>query len=337
MTWKIYRLEGGLGDHGTRWDALNEVLFAANPYFDSLFVGPLIRHFGTGAERLCVHGDDGDTDGMLIVTPRRKGLWSLFVPPQAQIAPILCADATNLRKLLPRLGLGTLGLECLCQDPGATPLAQSLTLPTQVKNHARTINVDLSTTFEAYWSGRSSNLRKSVGRRARRAKDEGIELRLQCIENADEMAGAVERFSALEAAGWKGGLGTAVNMRESQGKFYVDVMTGFAKAGRASVYELYFNEDLAATQLAIASARMLVFLKTSYDERKANLAPGRLLSQLVLEREFMRQRAKTVEFYTHASDEQAAWATGERWVQHHLVLRNAVVAKAYELKERLRL
>ena len=336
MTWRIHGLESDLGAHKVRWDALNAELFGANPYYDTRFIRPLLKHFGTGDERLCIHTTGADIDAMLIAWPSRFPLWSLFVPGQAQIAPILARDGALLQGLLRSAGPLVLGLECPCQDPLSSPLTNlSSTAPVVASNHARTISVALGSTFEAYWSARSRDLRKSVSRRMRRVNDAGFSTRLKHITDASEMQDAVRRFGVLESSGWKGRTGTAVHMDNAQGRFYTDVLSGFASTGCASVYELYFGADLAAMQLAIRSSSMLVLLKTSYDERHAALAPGRLLLHQLLEQEFARAEVRTVEFYTNAGDEQAAWATDERWIRHYLVLRNSLVHDLYRVRERL--
>jgi hypothetical protein len=337
MAWQIHQLAGHLGTYRKQWDALNAELFAAHPYYDSLFIEPLLKHFADGRERLCVHERNGVVDAMLIVTRLKRGVWSLFVPEQAQIAPILARHPADLRQLLSRLGRFTLGLECSYQDPENSPLSDSTSgLSMNVADHSRTIRVRIDSSFEAYWNARSSNLRKSIKRRARRVKDSGFTTHLACLEESAAMREAVERFGVLESAGWKGKDGTAVSIDNAQGQFYLDVMTGFAAAGRASVYALYFNDDVVAMQLALLSPGMLLLLKTSYDESRASFGPGRLLHYQLLEHEFARRRVGTVEFYTNADNDQAAWATHERPIRQYLVFRNRLIAAAYQVRKRMR-
>lgn len=334
MSWEIHRLQGSLGEHRAAWDALNAELHGGNPYFASRFIDPLLKHFSSGNELLCVNERSGRIGSMLIVKPNRSGKWSLFVPAQAQVAPIFSVQPNDLASLLSRLSWRALALECPCQDPEHSPLDQLTAQPTQVVPHAHTICVRLDTSFDDYWRARSANLRKATARRERRVQDAGFQMRLEHLTDPASMHGAVERFGSLESSGWKGASGTAVHINNLQGKFYCDVLSAFASGGQASVYELYFNETLVAMQIALASKDMLVLLKTAYDESQSKLSPGRLLLRRVLEEEFRLRRAKSVEFYTDANADQVTWATHERWINNCLIFRNKLVHAAFKLKAR---
>jgi len=149
------------------------------------------------------------------------------------------------------------------------------------------------------------------------------------------MQSAIARFGEMESAGWKGRSGSAVHAGNVQGRFYGDVLRRFAESGRATVYELYFNDDLVAMQLCISSPGMLLLLKTTYDERQSALSPGRLLLYALLEREFSDKRLREVEFYTNADSEQLAWATHDRWISHYLLFRNRFALLAYQRLKQL--
>ena len=53
--WEIISLEGSLGPHTPAWDALNQRFFRGNPMLHSRFVDPLLKYFGDGTEKLCIH------------------------------------------------------------------------------------------------------------------------------------------------------------------------------------------------------------------------------------------------------------------------------------------
>ncbi|MBA4152676.1 MAG: hypothetical protein C0509_08945 [Acinetobacter sp.] len=150
------------------------------------------------------------------------------------------------------------------------------------------------------------------------------------------MQSVIARFGEMESAGWKGLNGSAVHADNVQGHFYAEVMRRFAERGRATVYELYFNDALVAMQLCIASPGMLVLLKTTYDESQASFSPGRLLLHALLEKEFAEKRVGEIEFYTNADSEQLAWATHERWINHYLLFRNRMVRMVYQVLKLLK-
>ncbi len=95
-------------------------------------------------------------------------------------------------------------------------------------------------------------------------------IRIGQVTKLEEMKVAITRFGIMEMMGWKGTGGTAVHSDNVQGHFYIDVMRNFAKRGKASIYELYFNDILVAMQLCIASPNMLILLKTTYNESQSS-------------------------------------------------------------------
>lgn len=57
---------------------------------------------------------------------------------------------------------------------------------------------------------------------------------------------------------------------------------------------------------------IFIILKTSYDETLKSFAPGRLLLAEVIEYVIANNIAATIDFYTHATEEQIEWATDIR-------------------------
>lgn len=328
--WEFHPVKQGLGPHKADWDRLNAALCGSNPYFDSRFIDNLLKHFADGDERLCVHESAGNIDGMLIVKPQAWGVWTLFLPAQAQIGALLVKDArllADLPKALPGIAWS---LECLCQDPlydrfkflrGELPLISM--------DHACTMGIRVDGRFEDYWQTRPRKLRHNMNRYFRRLHSAGLPLRLVHLDSAADMSSAVERYGRLESDGWKGRQGTAVHISNAQGRFYRDLLTDFALRGKASVYELYLGDTLAAMRLCVVSDGMMLMLKTAYDERYAEYAPGRLLLHTLLAHEFGQHRVDAIEFYTNANRDQAAWATHTRMIRHVQIFRSPAIKAAY--------
>ena len=87
--WTIHRLDRALGEYAPAWDELRARLFGDNPMLDSRFVDALLRHFGDGTERLCIFQTGGMSQAMCILRPSGPGIWSTFLPAQADIGPVL--------------------------------------------------------------------------------------------------------------------------------------------------------------------------------------------------------------------------------------------------------
>lgn len=53
--------------YAKEWDWLSQNVFSRDPYFDSRFVGPVLKCFASGHERLCAQLTDGSISRALIV------------------------------------------------------------------------------------------------------------------------------------------------------------------------------------------------------------------------------------------------------------------------------
>jgi CelD/BcsL family acetyltransferase involved in cellulose biosynthesis len=330
-TWSLHAIDGSLGEHAAAWDRLNRQLTQGLPTLDSRFIDPMLRHFGTGREVLCVLERTGEPAAMCILTRRSAAVWAAFMPSQAQIGPLLLYRIEDAGSLVRSLPWPTQRVELLGCDPALMPLGAAGIDTGESLPQALTMNIDTTGSFEAYWNGRSKNLRKNMRRYANRAEQDGLRIEHRLIRGAAEVTAAVERYATLEAAGWKAGQGTAITRDNEQGRFYRDSLGRFAADGAAEVHELWFNDRLAASRLIVVGAGSLVILKTTYDESLAAYAPGRLLLQHVLQDAFARHPGKSVEFYTDATEEQLAWATGSRRIEHRTAHRSRAAATLYRV------
>lgn len=329
--WTVNPLEGGLGIYKEAWDKLNAELYASNPYFDSNFTEPMLTYFATGKERLCVYRKGTEIDGLVIVSPDHQAKWSLFMADQVQITPLLLRYPESLQNLLFSLPGFSLGLDIPCQDPTHSPLPGELHgLLSNPNPHAHTISVSLDGNFKEYLASRSKGFRYNIKKHFKKVKEAGIAIRIEQVTESKEMKAAISRFGNIEMKSWKEAIGTAMHSDNVQGRFYTDVMRNFAEMGKASAFELYFDDILVAMELCIASTSMLILLKTTHDESKSSFAPGRLLLYLLLEDQFSTKRVEIIEFYTNADINELAWATHDRWINHHLLFRNKYVRLVHQ-------
>lgn len=337
VAWSIHPLGNSLAGYQSVWDELNAELYASHAYFDSRMVDSLLAHFASGQEKLCVHHRGTEIDGLLIVAPAGIGQWSLFLPSQAQVVPVLLRQAESLLELLRALPGFACWLNLLSQDPLYSPVLEGFRpVLSEPIRHDHTICVRLAGVFKDYWRMRPANLRRAVSRGLRKAGVAGFVVRLEHTMAHSDMPSAVARFGAIESAGWKGRRGTAVHADNEQGRFYVELMQKFAANGNASVYALYFNDLCVAMLLAIASPSMLVLLKTTYDEHLAMFSPGQLMLHALLEREFAEKRVQLIDCYTNVHVEQMAWATDDRWISHYMLFRNEIIKIIYNIFNKLR-
>lgn len=325
VCWEVHDARAAFPDYASEFDRLSAAMFQAHPLLVSDFVEPLIVHFAGSGDRVCIARTSDDVAAVALLSRRQAGVWSAFVPGQAQVAPVLLPPGTNLDALLAALPGMTIALELLCQDPQFSyVLPEGATTVNEVVTHETTMNISLAGSYDDYWNARPKKLRANIGRYFRRLDRDGLAYRFELLTGRDELLEALGRYGDLESAGWKGRAQSAIHRDNAQGAFYADVLRRFARTGNARIYELYFNDELAASRIAVTSESLLVMLKTTYREALKQYSPGRLMLNLVLRREFAEQDFAAVEFYTDVTRDQLEWATGMRNICHLTHYRNAL-------------
>ena len=185
MTWEFHPAPGDFAQYAEDWDRLNGELYDSHPYFDSRFVGPLLKYFASGNELLCLYRERGIVRGALILQPHGAGRWATFRPAQAQITPILVADAGLLKNLLEALPGFAWTIEFHAVDPRYAPAFSSTRVATVISPHANTIGIAPGTGFEPYWNQRSKNLRSNIRRYVNRLEREAGTAELSCLAAQD--------------------------------------------------------------------------------------------------------------------------------------------------------
>lgn len=249
MGWELHNAKASFSRFSEEWDHLNGELYHHHPYFDSRFVGPLLRHFSTGNEILCLYRNGESISGALILQPRKCGRWMSFRPSQAQITAILLKDTKHLPDLLKALPGLAWTIELIAIDPRYSPNFLCADLSTIVTSQAYTIGVHPGIEFELYWDNRSKNLKHNFRRYFNRLAKEFGTSSMTMITSPYEMKSGVYRFGAMEFAGWKGTAGTAITHTNAQGAFYSEVMQNFAEMSKSVIYELSVANQLAASLL----------------------------------------------------------------------------------------
>lgn len=336
--WSCHPIDGHLGAHAADWDALNAARFQDHPLLASRFVELLLTHFPAKGLLLCKqHGEGQDAPlAMCLLRAVSPGLWASYMPAQAQISPSMLGSGTNLQSLARSLPGFAGQLDLLCLDPLFCDLRLAEDPLRKIGAHATTMAVDLGIGYDTWWQQRPKKLRDNLGRYGRRVQDDGLAMRITVVSEPSQMRDAVARYGQLESRGWKGQSGTAVDQDSGQLAFYSELMTVMATQDGARVHELWLGDDLVASRLTMTAGRMVVALKTTYDEAFKRYAPGRLLMHEVVRDAFRLWPGRQFEFYTNASADQLAWATSQRPIVHATAFRSAWARRLADLHRQLR-
>jgi len=121
-------------------------------------------------------------------------------------------------------------------------------------------------------------LRRNLARQERHLLDDG-DLTFSVISAVDayDITVHIEEFLQLEAAGWKGESGTAINHDPELRGFYKSMQTLATDDLQLEVHKLTHKGACIASQMAVRCGNVRYLLKIAYDESYASRSPGALL------------------------------------------------------------
>ncbi len=325
------------------WDQVNERVNAGHPLLDSKFLGPLVDVFCHQDLYFCGYLDGAYTDVMLL-EQGKPGTWRLFFPSQAPLGPMILdskasddeisAKFSSLFKALPGLVL-QLGLPSV--DPDFSPFSFFKDCKaTELMDRALTTNIAIDDSFDSYWQARPKKLKQNMRRTYKKIDQEGRAVELKELNSHDDMLIAVSEHGRLESSGWKGEQGTAIHENNDQGRFYRKIMENFSLQGGARGYLLLLDGEVIASLLTIVQNKMLVVLKTTYDEAYADYSPGRLIDYEMLSRVFSHDAGYVVENYTNAGNIDTKWVTSVRTIVNVNYYRSSFARHAITILRKMR-
>lgn len=317
MNWACYPIDD-FSKHRAAWDSLNAT-FDENPILDSRFVDKAIKWFGDSKLVLAICTSQNTVCCMAVLWKPRFGMWQTFQPSQSPLGFWVQDGAYATSELCTSLLKSKLGfsfaLGITQQDP-AIIVRPAQTARVQTLDYIDTARVTVAGSFEDYWAERGKNLRQNLRRQKNRLQRENIQTHLKIIAKSDEMQKAVEEYGLLESAGWKSKENTAVHGSNTQGKFYAELLSEFAKSDQALAFQYWYDETLVASDLCIKGGRDLVILKTTYDEGITTTSPAMLMRKESFEYICEKQMARRIEFYGRVMEWHNRWSTEIRTLYH---------------------
>ncbi len=335
LTWKEFPAATLAQDAALRlqWDRLNAQR-GDLPFLGSDSVVPALDIFGQGNERLLVGEADGRCAAMLLLAEAGKLRWQTFQPSQLPLGTWVAdsgfaLDALAANALLRGPMKLALSLSFTQVDPLFSPRAPDGD-GNRHDDYIDTAWVDITGSFEDYWAARGKNLRQNLRKQRNKLESGSVPVEMRVFRDASDMPGAIARYGALEAQGWKAQEGTAIAPDNDQGRFYTRLLSSLAARGEASVYEYLFDGKTVAVNLCVERGQTLTILKTTYDESIKVYSPAFLLNQDMLEALFAEQRLQRLEYYGSLMEWHTRWTENKRTLYHLTTFRNGMVKRMAE-------
>ncbi len=162
-------------------------------------------------------------------------------------------------------------------------------------------------------------------RRKRRRLEERGPLRFFSLDKAAPED--LERFYALERAGWKGQQGTAIACDANVRQFYDGVAQATAQSGGFALYLLECDGKAIAMQYCVLDKQRCYLLKPTYDESFSAYSPGQLLVHEVL-RDVLTRGLCEYDFMSPQSEWKSHWSKAARTQSHGYIFRCGLLGRA---------
>jgi CelD/BcsL family acetyltransferase involved in cellulose biosynthesis len=320
---------------GETWDRLNRN-GPQSPLLTAMFVGPLLKEFGTGDEVIAVCGRP-EPVAMAILQQQTQVGWETFQPSQSPLGAWMQmpeADTEELAGALVRVLPGTglaLGITQLDPDLVIRPKDSAVL---ETVDYIQTSRISIRCSFEEYWAQRGKNLRHNLKRQRNQLVKNAVEFHLDVVTSPSEVAAAMADYSRLESAGWKAETGTAVRSDNAQGRFYTKLLQEHCAQGYGRIYRFWLGDQVVATDLCVDNGVTLVILKTTYDEAITNVSPALLMREEYI-RELFGAGIRRIEFYGKVMDWHTKWSDEIRTLYHINCYRSSLVATLQRARRRI--
>lgn len=175
------------------------------------------------------------------------------------------------------------------------------------KNYAHSPFLSVSGSFPEYEAGLSrpfiAALNKSY-RRLARSEKAGVQL----ADGMDNLDRLLDEAFTVEASGWKGIKGTAINSHPETHNFYRSIASWAAERNMLRLFFLRVGQRPIAMYFALEQYGICYLLKGGYDESYARCSPGALLMRRVIEHCFSTGISR-IEFLGNATPHKLRWTS----------------------------
>jgi CelD/BcsL family acetyltransferase involved in cellulose biosynthesis len=158
-------------------------------------------------------------------------------------------------------------------------------------------------------------------RRAMRQLEEQGTLALTHFNSADPEA--LEKFYTLEASGWKGAEGTAINCDPRTRQFYDAIAHAAARDGYLSLDFLELNGKPIAGHFGFNLHGRYFLAKAGYDEAFRRYGPGQLLVHEILS-QTPERGLREFDFVGPATWDESRWASARRTNYRVFIFRKSL-------------
>jgi CelD/BcsL family acetyltransferase involved in cellulose biosynthesis len=193
----------------------------------------------------------------------------------------------------------------VCQDA-----AQEAGFRVVSRPHLLSPYVELDYGWNEYKRDLHSHLLRNL-RRGRKQLEEQGPLVMEIVTGGAMLEERLDQAMQVEASGWKGKTGTAIQSRPHTRWFYREMARWAAERGLLRLYLLRLSGRVLTMCLTLQQHGVCYMLKGGYDEAFKRYSPGNILTEALIE-DCANRGITRVEMNGEADPYKMNWATGTR-------------------------
>lgn len=293
------------------WEEL-AIRVGAGPFVRPGWVAAWWRAFGAGRLEIRALRRDGRLAAVLPVA-RQYGTLRSLTNYHTPRSGLLAEDTSSARELARSLfadkprrvvvtSLNPLGASIeACRQAAETAGHRIVVRPYQLSPY-----LDVAGDLAAYESQLSRNLLVDLRRSRERLERRG-KVSVEIAGGRERLEESLREAFAVEASGWKGRGGTAIQSRSETRRFYTDVARWSAARGLLRLFFLRLDGHPLAMLYALEQTGTCHLLKGGYDPRYRRFSPGKLLMRGVVAHCFEAGLSR-LEFHGDAEPYKLCWS-----------------------------
>jgi len=297
---------------GAEWSDLATRL-TAPPHLQAGWAEAWWRAFGQGTPELRVLRRDGRLVGVLPIARRHK----LLESPANYHTPSFGLQAEDAS------AAATLSAELFADDPSHVSLthlepgsesletfraaAEDAGYRVVVRPFIKSLYLDVHGDWERYERDLGRNLLRDLRRSSRNLEREG-KVSVEIMRGGKRLDGCLREAFAVEASGWKGAAGTAIQSGPRTQRFYTAIGRWAAERGTLRLYMLRVDRRPLAMCFALQEHAVCHLLKAGYDPAFGGYSPGTLLMHAMF-RDCFESGVRRIELNGDAESYKLKWAT----------------------------
>jgi CelD/BcsL family acetyltransferase involved in cellulose biosynthesis len=292
------------------WGSLASRLEAL-PYLQHGWAEAWWRAFGTGEPELRAVRRAGRLAGVLPVARRNKILES----PANYHTPgfgLLAEDRESAAALAEALFIDQpTHVSLTSLHPEGTSLdtcrmaAEDAGYRVVVRPFLKSLYLDVQGTWEDYEQELSNSLLRDM-RKSRRALEREGKVTVDVIRGGECLDDCLREAFIVEASGWKGAAGTAIQSDPRTQRFYTAIGRWAAETGSLRLFMLRVDRRPLAMCFALQTHGICHLLKAGYDPAYGRYSPGKLLMHAMI-KECFRSGLSRIEFNGDAEPYKLSW------------------------------